>query len=153
MYKALDVAAWFVAWADADDEARLSNLKLQKLLYYAQGAHMAERGAPLFGEPIQAWAHGPVVPAVYRAYSQFGSEPIEGSGDYDWNGIDSETAKVLVRVWNTFGSKSAWKLRDMTHQESPWRDHYEDGKRHIEIPQEDIGSYFKRVLKPVAEVD
>ncbi|MFD2419431.1 Panacea domain-containing protein [Amycolatopsis pigmentata] len=68
-YNASTVAKWFVAWAEADDEATLSNLKLQKLLYYAQGHYLALTGRPLFDDEIQAWSHGPVVPAVYRQWN------------------------------------------------------------------------------------
>jgi hypothetical protein len=50
-YAALTIARWFIAWAEAEGE-ELSNLKLQKLLYYAQGHHLAERHQPLFTEQI-----------------------------------------------------------------------------------------------------
>ena len=75
-YPALTIAKWFIAWAEAEEE-ELSNLKLQKLLYYAQGHHLAERHAPVFTEPIQAWSHGPVVPPVYHEYKRFGRTTIE----------------------------------------------------------------------------
>ncbi len=68
-YPVLAIAKWFVAWAEAEQE-ELSNLKLQKLLYYAQGHHLAEGRGPLFTESIEAWAHGPVAP---RAYAMMGS--------------------------------------------------------------------------------
>ena len=74
-YAALTVAKWFIAWAEAEGE-ELSNLKLQKLLYYAQGHHLAEAHQPLFAEQIQAWSHGPVVPQVYHEYKNCGSSSI-----------------------------------------------------------------------------
>jgi uncharacterized phage-associated protein len=145
-YKALDIAAWFVAWADSDDESHLTNLKLQKLLYYAQGATYAFRGEPLFDDDIQAWAHGPVVPEVYHRYKAFGAGPVEPEGSFDWDSIDLDHAKVLARVWNTYGAKSAWKLREMTHQESPWLEHFRDGVSNVVIPKESIAVFFKRNL-------
>ena len=56
-YPAQTVAKWFIAWAEAEGE-ELSNLKLQKLLYYAQGHFLAERQGLLFSDQIQAWSHG-----------------------------------------------------------------------------------------------
>ncbi len=43
MYDALTIAKWFVAFAEAN-EADCSNLKLQKLLYFAQGHYLAASG-------------------------------------------------------------------------------------------------------------
>jgi uncharacterized phage-associated protein len=57
-YDALTIAKWFIAWAEAEEE-ELSNLKLHKLLYYAQGHYVTDSGAPLFKDDIQAWPHGP----------------------------------------------------------------------------------------------
>lgn len=145
-YSAIDVARWFVAWATSDDEAHLTNLKLQKLLYYAQGASFALKGAPMFDDDIQAWAHGPVVPDVYHHYKDFRSGEIEQGEPFDWDLIGLDDAKILVRVWNTYGAKSAWKLRDMTHDEAPWVDHFRANVSGIVIPKEDISVYFKSTV-------
>jgi len=142
----MDIARWFVAWAAADDESHLTNLKLQKLLYYAQGANYALRGEPLFDDEIQAWAHGPVVPEVYHCYKEFRGGAIEPTETYSWDEIPATDARTLILVWNTYGAKSAWKLRDMTHQESPWLDHYRDGVQNVVIPKESIAVFFKSNL-------
>lgn len=66
-FKARQIAEWFVAWADETDDAEITQLKLQKLLYYAKGLHMrSSDGLPLFPERMEAWAHGPVVVDVYH---------------------------------------------------------------------------------------
>ena len=68
MHTALDVAKWFLTYnkimMDSDGAEYISNLKLQKLLYYAQGTFLAVTGFPLFDDAIEAWTHGPVVPAA-----------------------------------------------------------------------------------------
>ncbi|OQY42717.1 MAG: hypothetical protein B6240_13665 [Desulfobacteraceae bacterium 4572_87] len=55
-----------------DEEAGdlISNLKLQKLVYYAQGFYLALYDEPLFNEPIEAWTHGPVIRELYRSYNE-----------------------------------------------------------------------------------
>ena len=85
-YGAELIGRWFAAWAEAED-AEVSNLELQKLLYYAQGHHLAERGTPLFDDEIQAWSHGPVVKDVYHRLKHFGSGNVvlPDADDFTWD--------------------------------------------------------------------
>lgn len=144
-YSADTIAEWFIAWAGAED-ADLSNLKLQKLLYYAQGHYLAQTGEPLFRETMQAWSHGPVVPSVYRQYKSFGSGDVRPVHEFDWDQVDDETTQFLIQVWNTYGGYGAWKLRNMTHNERPWVEHFRPGEMFIEIPTEDVRSFFRSRL-------
>ena len=64
MLSCYDVAQYFLAKSDEDAGDLMSNLKLQKLVYYAQGFALALFDKPLFSERIEAWIHGPVYPAV-----------------------------------------------------------------------------------------
>lgn len=141
-YDAITIGRWFVAWANAD-EADLSNMKLQKILYYAQGHHLGRTGTPLFTDPIQAWSHGPVVPPVYRAFKTFGSSDIVLTEDFQWDSVDEETTDLLLDVWKQYGGLAAWRLRDMTHGEAPWVDAFEEGVTHIEITPAAMEQYFK----------
>ena len=68
-YKALDIANKLLAKAtDVCGGDLMSNMKLQKMLYYEQGYHLAAFGTPLFDEDIEAWMYGPVVPCVYEHF-------------------------------------------------------------------------------------
>ena len=142
-YPALTIAKWFIAWAEAEEE-ELSNLKLQKLLYYAQGHHLAERQMPVFADPIQAWSHGPVVPVVYHEYKDFGRTSIELPDDdpFTWDDVDRATSEFLSTVWNTYGGYSAGRLRNMTHEEPPWRAHFRPDLHGIVIPEEEMRMFF-----------
>ncbi|HEU0080276.1 MAG TPA: type II toxin-antitoxin system antitoxin SocA domain-containing protein, partial [Longimicrobiaceae bacterium] len=68
MHSALDVAAWFLNEVDRKSGDSITNLKLQKLVYYAQAWAVTLLGRPLFEEKVEAWAHGPVGDVVYQAY-------------------------------------------------------------------------------------
>jgi uncharacterized phage-associated protein len=142
MYDAMTIAKWFVAYAEAD-EADSSNLKIQKLLYYAQGHHLAATGERLFPDPIQAWSHGPVVPSVYHAFKVFrsGDVHLADDDDFDFDDVDDGTTQFLLGVWDAYAKYSPWGLRNMTHSEPPWVDTF-DGKRNVEIPVESIHKYF-----------
>lgn len=141
-YSAAMIAEWFLYYnrlmmreSGAD---LISNLKLQKLLYYAQGCYLAIKDQPLFDEPIVAWDHGPVVEEVYRIYRSNRSNGIQYDEDFNEN-IDPETTDILKQVYSVFGQYSAWGLRNMTHQELPWI----NTQRNAEISQESIKQYFK----------
>lgn len=140
---AMTIAKWLVFWAEAED-ADLSNLKLQKLLYYAQGHHLARTGAPLFEETMRAWSHGPVVQSVYHEFKQFGSADIRLPEDdkFDWSDVDTETTDFLIEIWNTYAGFGAWQLRNMTHSEAPWRKNFTPGYDNPKIPNEDLRDFF-----------
>jgi uncharacterized phage-associated protein len=118
----------------------MSNLKLQKLMYYAQGFALALLGKPLFPERLEAWTHGPVVPALYHEYKRYGAEAIPPPQTLDFARYDQETRDLLDEVYAVYGQFAAWKLRNMTHREPPWRDTPEGQ----EITHDALRAYFKR---------
>lgn len=96
----------------------VSNLKLQKLLYYAQAWHLALFDRPLYEEPIQAWVHGPVVYPVYRQYKDWAWQPIDQ--DPEIPDLDQSTKDHLDEVMRTYGTMTAYALECLTHEEHPW---------------------------------
>ncbi len=114
-----DVADYFLIKNDDTAGELISNLKLQKLLYYAQGFHLAITRKPLFPEQIEAWTHGPVVPVVYHRFKSYGYNSLPAAGSAP--SFDREINSILDEVYQIYGQFSAWKLRDMTHEESPWK--------------------------------
>lgn len=142
-YPAITIAKWFVAWAEASD-AELSNLKLQKLLYYAQGYHLARHDTPLFVDPIQAWPSGPVVEKVYNAFKRHGSGDLSlpKEDEFDWPDVDEDSTQFLIQIWDQLGSLAAWRLRDMAHSETPWKEQFARGLLRAEIPKSDLARFF-----------
>lgn len=137
---------------DAFDD--LTNMKINKLLYFAQGHYLSKYGEPLFDDGIEAWDHGPVVPAVYFAFKRYGDDPIKG---YHVSAIPAVTEKmedILYGVARKYGKYTASALRNMTHVVgSPWDQVYHAGKRHSEIPLPMIREYFSGLeeLDPAAK--
>ncbi len=82
-HRALDVARYFLLKADPDEGELISNLRLQKLLYYAQGFHLALYDELLFAEAVVAWMHGPVVPEVYHEFKRYGAERIPAPTEFE----------------------------------------------------------------------
>ena len=143
-YSAQKIATFFLATADLH-EASLINLKLQKLLYYAQGYSLAIAGRPLFSALIEAWANGPVVPSVWRVYRGYGSDPISPPKEFSWDDYTDDDEKLLNEVWNEYGQFSAWRLRDMAHSEPPWKIAHDKGLSTV-ISKKAMKRFFKRRL-------
>lgn len=123
VYPADLIADFFLSRANPEVGDLLSNLKLQKLCYYGAGVMSAVRGdpaRPLFEERIEAWQHGPVVPALYGRFKIYGSGPIPYPEGFDEEAIAAKDRIVLDNVYDFYGQYSAWKLRNMTHDEAPW---------------------------------
>jgi uncharacterized phage-associated protein len=142
--KAEDVARYFLGTFDEDSGDNISNLKLQKLLYYAQGFHMAMHGGePLFPEPVVAWDHGPVIEAIYHRYKSYGWQGIDRPNDFDIDDYCPEVRELLTTVYRVYGQFSAKGLEDMTHQEPPWNDTPRNGV----ISLESLREYFSKLVE------
>ncbi len=70
-----DVARFFIDYGEKSGEP-MTNMRVNKMLYFAQGVYLAKEGSPLFAEDIKAWQYGPVVASVYGKYKDFENRPI-----------------------------------------------------------------------------
>lgn len=140
-----DVAKYFLSLTDDESGDTISNLKLQKLLYYAQGFHLVMFGQPLFENSIEAWRHGPVVKGVYRDYAQHGSNSIPRPTDFNIETIDEETRDFLDEVYKIYGQYSAWRLRQMIHDEPPWQEAWARGESSV-VQHRAMQDYFKTLI-------
>jgi uncharacterized phage-associated protein len=138
-----DVALYFLHLDSRHDGEGLSNLKLQKLAYYAQGFYLAVHGKVLFDEPLEAWTHGPVVPTLYHEYKHYSSGRIKYLEDFNAAAFSKDEMDMIEDVFKEFGQYSAWKLRNMTHEEPTWMD-YETN--YSVIPVNHLQEYFSKRL-------
>lgn len=145
MLTAKNIAEYFLVKTEPDCEEYISNLKLQKLLYYAQGFSLAIHNKKLFDDPIEAWAHGPVVKALYHEYKESGSKAIDPPDGIDLSIYDKKVQDLLEEVWTVYGQYSAYKLRNLTHDEPPWKEAYSKGPS-SEISLDSMRKYFKTLL-------
>lgn len=111
------VADYFL-WFGAEHGDPLSNLKLQKLVYYAQAWHLALHKKPLFAERIEAWVHGPVEPKLYRRFKGHGFGLVPPPQRKP--ALPARYEAHLKEVFSVYGRYSAWDLERMTHAETPW---------------------------------
>ena len=142
MLTCFDVANYFLSLANEENGDLISNLKIQKLVYYAQGFSLAIHNKPLFKEDIQAWPHGPVIPKLYDKYKSYGSGALPTTNlNIDFSKYSSNTIELLDEIYDMYGQFSAWKLRNMTHEEMPWLSTFENGKSN-KITHKKLTEYF-----------
>ena len=129
--------------AESDSGDGMTNLRVNKLLYFAQGNSLAKRDMPLFDEQIEAWDLGPVIPSVYHAYKGFRKNVIEDIPPERELFSDSDYS-LLLDVYNAAKSISTRGLVDLSHREdAPWYDvYYNQNNQGGIISQENIRKYF-----------
>ena len=162
MFKARDIALWFIYKTNAEIKEHvavnddyevyegITHLKLQKLLYFAQGVTLSMLdGKKIFDEKIIAWEHGPVIKEVYDIYRNNGRNYLEIDLSEENNKIISdiesniEISKILNLVYDNFAIYTAWQLRDMTHEKgAPWDITVKSSGPNTEIKTEIIKKYF-----------
>jgi uncharacterized phage-associated protein len=96
----------------------VTNLKLQKLLYYVQGWHLGLKGTSAFDDRIEAWVHGPVQPGVYREYNANRWNPIVN--EVQVPALSEELTSLVADVLETYGGDSGYELELRSHREEPW---------------------------------
>ncbi|WPU08095.1 type II toxin-antitoxin system antitoxin SocA domain-containing protein [Pseudarthrobacter oxydans] len=141
-----DVADYFLT-RDADrEEPDVTHLKLQKLLYFAQANYLASTNERLFNEDVEAFEHGPVVYRTYRKYN--GTRQIlAASGTHVAQQrvhVPEDVAHFLDAVWDKYKDCSAGQLRNLTHCQDPWKQHYMDNSYRVTIPDESMVSFFRQ---------
>ena len=141
-YPILHIANKIIASTDLEHGELISNLKLQKLLYYMQGYFMAVFGEQLFDNEIEAWQYGPVVRDMYNHFKGNGSSSItldEGAIIAD---LTDKEESLFNEVLEEYGQYSAIKLMKMTHEELPWVKTFGENPQGV-ISTELMVEYFK----------
>jgi uncharacterized phage-associated protein len=142
MVSARNVTDYFLSLCSPEAGDTISNLKMQKLLYYAQGFHLAVYNEPLFQEKIIAWQYGPVVEEVYGDYSEYSDGAIPKPRRINIKALDDNKRELLKEVYLVYGQFSALRLMQLTHNEPPWN-HTKIGD---EINLEIMKEYFKTLI-------
>ncbi|MBP0030303.1 Panacea domain-containing protein [Roseofilum sp. Guam] len=116
MLSCFDIADYFI-WLANETGSFISNLTLQKLVYYAQAWHLALYDEPLFAEDFEAWIHGPVIPSLYQEYKSFGWRPILKDANPE---LPENIVQFLDELAQEYFACNGYELEQMTHFEDPW---------------------------------
>ena len=121
MYSANNVANYILCYYNRQDDW-ISNLKLQKILYFLQAEFLVAQDAPLFSDPIKAVDWGTMVDNVYHNYKIFGggSIPILHEEKYP-HYIDSEDKPLIDAVLDKLSDYTSTDLLNIIHNQKPWK--------------------------------
>lgn len=115
--KALDVAKYIINKCTTDEHP-ISNLQLQKILYYIQHDFLVNKNKELFEDEFAAWKFGPIVPSIYHVYSTAGGMKLEETyEDIDLNSFEPEDLETINSIVEEKREKNPWLLVDETHKE------------------------------------
>ena len=147
-YSAMTIANTFLDLAKRD-RMPLTNMKLQKLLYFADGHSLSLRNKPLISDEAQAWDYGPVFENVYHYYKHFGASAIPGPAKILFSSKneklidDADDSQFIESIWATYSGTSAIRLSEMSHVPGgPWEQVYKSKERGSVIPKELTKKYF-----------
>lgn len=164
MIPALFVANYIIEYADKKGY-EISNLKLQKILYYVNARNLVEHSEPIFSDTMEKWKYGPVIPKVYHEFKEYGAFPLKkenvrpqvitlanGSDDFQIKIRDYDRDEVPYKdiIENTVDNLQAYDsfdLVDKTHEDKLWQDDSErimNGEKEIKYDNEELREYFNK---------
>lgn len=157
-YDVLDVSRYVIDYSNKMDYG-ISNLKLQKVLYFVQAYFLIQTGHSCFKEKIEAWDFGPVVPKAYCEYKQYGCGDIPTTKsfimidkDNIWNSKRVEFKEIAIldddkslidKVVDKFSEYSATDLVELSQHQTPWIDAI--SSQNNEITNKSIFEYFNSI--------
>ena len=136
------MANYFMGHVRPEEGDVMTNLKMQKLLYLAQGFYLGMFDKPLFEDDIELWVHGPVVPKLFKKFQKNENGIIEYDSTMKMDDIDDETKGLLDEVYTVYGQFSASALKDIVSADPPIAS---KNIRDI-ISADDMREYFKDKL-------
>ena len=142
MYSVNTIVDYILWWCQKNDTL-ISNLKLQKILYFIQANFLYEKGIPCFGDNIEAWSFGVVIPKAYHKYKMYGgaSIPIIKKLNCPFNVYNKD--KILIdKILDTCMKYSSTSLTNLTMNQTPWEEVYIKGYTNV-ISNSDIMKFFK----------
>ena len=145
-YSAIDIARCFLELADSEKlSAGMTNMKVQKLVFFTQLLALRSFNVPAHFEPSLAWDFGPVALDLYERIRPIVhdrtdksislADPEVAKAFSDAVDVDDSDVNVIINaVWEKFKNWTAYQLSELTHRSgSPWVETYRNA-RYAEIP-------------------
>lgn len=141
----VDAIVDYFIYVANDTGSFISNLKLQKLVYYAQAWHLGIYDTPLFDDDFEAWVHGPVIPWLFHKYKEFGWKPI--LKEVQKPEFPPQLEEFLEDITEVYFIREGLELEMMTTREDPWiyarKGLARDEPSHAIITKDSMRSYYK----------
>lgn len=139
-YNTMLIANYIIEYCK-NNNIKMNNLKLQKIMYYIQARSLVENNTSLFSEKFKKWKYGPSMPSVYHEYKSYGAYDIEDAKaiircakkdetptllgkyiteDYDLNSIDENDKHIIKDTVMHLKEYDPFELVDLTRKHSLW---------------------------------
>lgn len=141
MFAAHDIAIYIINWCLNNSNVPITNLRLQKLLYFVQGEYSKEKSTRLISDDFYAWQLGPVIPSVYAEYSIYSSLVLPAQKSVV--SLSRECVHVIDTILQKYDKLSTWDLVELSHQQDPWKYHHKIFGDRALIPYDSIADYFR----------
>ncbi|WP_371219570.1 Panacea domain-containing protein [Orientia tsutsugamushi] len=138
-----DVASYFLVLVDREAGDVITQLKLQKLVYFIQGVHLA------LEEDIEAWENGPVVRHLRSIFGGFEANAIPAPGEIDFSIYTRQQKEGIYKIYSSYGEHTASYLRNLTHLHSIWQQAIIRPSR--VITKEEMRIFFKNHIKNIED--
>lgn len=162
--KALEIVRYFIklhksliSSIEKSDETEqseeITHLKIQKLLYYAQGLNLTYEHKPLYPQSLEAWQHGPVVKEVYDKLKIYGRDDLQDIQElqYTKDTLTLDEKSIVEMAFREYGRYTASYLRNKTHEEPAWKNAWQRGKN-SPISHDEMREYFTKEQRQKAEI-
>lgn len=140
----------------------VTNLALQKLVYFCHVWSLIDLGRPLVRHKFEAWEFGPVLPYLYREFRNFDRTPIvgratridptDGKRQIVAYAFDSATDSLLVRIAPFYSRMRAADLVELSHAEGgPWYCVWHHGgsvNPGMKIDDTSIVAFYSKAVRP-----
>ncbi len=148
--EALNVANYIIDnWSD---KFEITNLKLNKLVYYSQVESLRKYNRPLFDDIVEAWQYGPVEPVVYHTFSSYGRNCITKSSDLAI--LDGTSKKLIDSVMDKLGMLTAFDLVTLSHKpDGAWASVYSPNRDNPITPEAILASNDGLDINDVVTID
>lgn len=93
----------------------IDEMKLHKLLYFAQRESIIQTRNPLFDATFRGWKYGPILKEIRESYKNSSFVPVTSSSDID------EMEPIVDTVFEQYAEKDSWSLSRLTHGEYSWK--------------------------------
>lgn len=147
-YSAQAVANFILGELPSMGVADATNMKMQKLVYFAHGFMLGIKRQPLVEDSFEAWTYGPVCLSLYESLKRYGTSPVPGSiRSNDVIPGDSPAAEVIRKMLGMLAKFTAGQLVSLSHdKEGPWATIWARNGKYAIIPNWLIMDYFTREL-------
>lgn len=125
MYSVFNVASYICNRYEKENGKRIDEMKLHKLLYFAQRESIIQTGKPLFVEEFEAWKYGPALREIRDHYK---------SNDFDKRYNDESLDPIMDKVFSEYSHIFSWSLSMISHGEESWK------RARVGIPEGENGS-------------